>query len=184
MKKIFLQTTIIVIFFGCGSTENKKKSEDQIAREQRKVQDSIIESNLTNKYKGIELINFYEGENKYSIDYQMDGSEKHYLISPELLDIYKSDSLIYAKYFLSSYPNDFIFILKVDTVNFSLDSIKENTNPDFLVAKARYVKLVDLKFKSEAEIQSETEITTETEIQKGETIILKGELIELIKNKD
>lgn len=41
MKNIFLQTIILTFLLGCGTAESQKKTDDQLAKEQKQAQDSV-----------------------------------------------------------------------------------------------------------------------------------------------
>ena len=137
---------------------------------------------MLKQYDDILEIDNNEDKPKYSIDYQNENRGRNYLLSPELMDIYKSDSVLFAKYFQSSYPNDFIFILKIDTTRIKLDSIKKFNSPEYLIANAKFKRLIDLKIHSTGEVESENDVTIESEIEKGATIVFQGNLINIINN--
>lgn len=164
----------------CSEKKQKIMVNEKTDYQKKVTKDSLFKINLLKQYDGILEIDLYGDKPKYSIDYQSENRGRNYLLSPELMDIYKSDSVLFAKYFQPSYPNDFIFILKIDTVQFKLDSIKKFNRPQYLIANAKFKRLIDLKIHTTGEVESDNDVTIESEIEKGATIVFQGNLINII----
>lgn len=178
-------TLVIFSIISCSEKKESTKIVEETDYEKKITKDSLFKTNLLRQYDDILEIDYYNNPPKYSIDYQNENKYKNYLLSPLLMDIYKSDSALFAKYFQSSYPNDFIFILKVDTNQIKIDTIKKFYSPKYLIASAKFKRLIDLKIHATGEIESENDVasdyvTIESEIEKGATIVFQGNLINLI----
>lgn len=156
-----IQILFLFIIVGCSSSNDYKKSEYELKKENMIARDSINKKNLIKKYKDLIFLDYKESEKLNTVDFELEKLENYCFESPRLLSIYKLEESIYAKYSQFSSPYDYIIILKVDTTKNSINKLKENDYPDFIVAKAKFLE--------------------ENKLSNDEAILLTGDLIEFIQ---